>query len=445
MRELSLLNDPVIEEMIGLFWGALGFLTLSYALSRALRAAQHGFSIRLQLFFTLFFASMITTTLIGVWSLQRVEAKAALLFEQHGLSAAVLEEFVRGFGAKTGLILGVLALICAGSALALGRGLASPVEHFADAAEGVSAGAEISSLPEPSGREMRRLRNALVTMHEALEDRRQFERFIADLSHDLKNPVAAIQASVEVLQSGAGDDPQARALFLSRVDESSARLNRILSDFLGIARLEARGVRFDPHPFPIHSPIYTSLNSVRGIAEARSVIVHLTDHSEAPAEQALISGSSRWLTRALDNLLSNAIRHTPSGGQVWIDWTVKSETSFIVVSDEGPGVPLELRADIFSRFITHPHPASREAKIRAEGTGLGLAIVKRIVEAHQGSVWLLEPEAESITPRPHHPSTARLAAYTAALPQELNRDVSGAQFVLAIPCLTGPSEDRSSL
>ena len=123
MSELKMLNDPVIEEIIGLFWGALGFLTLSYALSRALKAIQHGFSIRLQLFFTLFSASMITTTLIGVWSLQRIEAKATVLFEQHGLSAEVFEEFVRGFGAKTGLLLGLLVLICAGSAWALGHGL----------------------------------------------------------------------------------------------------------------------------------------------------------------------------------------------------------------------------------------------------------------------------------------------------------------------------------
>jgi len=419
MSKLILLSDPVI----GLLWGVLGFFTLSYALSRALKSIQHGFSIRLQLFFALFFASMITTSLIGVWALQRIEARAALLFEQHGLSAKVLEEFVRDFGAKTGLILGILVLISAGSAWALGREIASPIEQLADAAEGVSVGDEISSLPQPSGREVRRLRRSLMVMHEALEDRRQFERFIADLSHDLKNPVAAIQASVEVLQSGAGDDAEARQLFLSRVEESSSRLNRILSDFLGIARLEARGVRYDPHPFPIYVPIYASLKSVRGIAEACSV----TLQTQGPSQQdkLMMSGSSRWLTRALDNLLSNAIRHTPSGGQVWVDWMVNQDRCYILISDEGTGVSAELKQNIFSRFITYPLPHSQEDNAHQEGTGLGLAIVKRIIEAHQGSVLLLDHTA--------HRST-ELSWDSSDYPPELMRITNGAQFMLELPC-----------
>jgi signal transduction histidine kinase len=380
------LSDPVVEEAMGLVWGALGFLTISYALSRALKASQHGLSIRLQLFFTLFFASMVITSLIGVWALQRIEAEAVLLFNQRGLSAEVLEEFMRDFGAKTSLIFGLLALICAGGAWALGRGIASPIEQLAEAAKGVSDGDEISSLPRPAGREVRRLHNAILVMHEALEDRRQFERFIADLSHDLKNPVASIRASIEVLQSGAGEEPEARAQFLDRVEEASGRLNRILSDFLGIARLEARGVRFDPHPLPMSAPIQASIRMMRDIADARSITLRTAQITQRG--EPYIQGSSRWLSRAIDNLLTNAIRHSPLEGSVWIDYWGEGDRCFILVSDEGDGIPELLKPHIFNRFISQAHLES------AESTGLGLAIVKRIVEAHGGRVGLLSSSSQ---------------------------------------------------
>ena len=242
------MNSSITSDTFGLLWGGLGFLAFSYALSRALRGVKHGYSIRLQLFFTLFTTSMLSTTLIGIWAINRIEARAAILFEQNGLSAEVFEHFFRDFGAKTGLILGLLTLIAFGGAWALGKGLASPIERLASAAENVAAGGDISSLPQPPGREVRRLRESLLMMHEALEDRRQFESFVADLSHDLKNPVAAIKASVEVLQSGASEQKEARQQFLLRIDEASTRLNMLLSDFLSLARLEARGIRFDRNP-----------------------------------------------------------------------------------------------------------------------------------------------------------------------------------------------------
>ena len=197
------MNQWISADHLGLLWGGLAFLTFSYALGRVLHSLKHGFSIRLQLFFTLFSTSMISTTLIGWWAINRIEAKAATLFEENGISTEVFEHFLRDFGAKTSLILALLTLIAAGGAWALGRGLASPIENLATAAENIADDGDISALPQPSGRELRRLRRSLVTMHEALEDRRQFESFVADLSHDLKNPVAAIKASVEVLQEGA--------------------------------------------------------------------------------------------------------------------------------------------------------------------------------------------------------------------------------------------------
>ena len=356
---------------------------------------------------------MLTTTLIGFWAINRIEAKAALLFEQSGLSALVLEEFIKDFGAKTGLILGLLSLICALSAWALGRGIATPIEDLAHAAESVSSGADLSSLPHPSGRELRRLRSSLVRMHEALEDRRQFERFIADLSHDLKNPVAAIRASLEVLQSGAHEDPVARSLFLNRAEEASLRLNKLLSDFLGLAKLEARGLQFDPQPLRPLIPVQNAIQSLRGLAELKEIELIL----QAGAPEKKVTGSSRWLTRAFENLLSNAIKFSPNKGSVWIDWFETEDALILIISDEGSGVTERARQDLFNRFTSHASPQNSSSRT-PPSSGLGLSIVKHTIEAHGGQVLLLDLSSEE----------------TKLLSDRVNfRDASGAQFVVSLP------------
>jgi two-component system, OmpR family, sensor histidine kinase CreC len=408
------MTTSITSDTFGLFWGGLGFLTFSYALSRAFRGLKHGYSIRLQLFFTLFTTSMLSTTLIGVWAINRIEARAATLFEQNGLSAEVFEHFFRDFGAKTGLILGLLTLIAAGGAWALGRGLASPIERLASAAENITAGGDISSLPQPPGREVRRLRESIVLMHEALEDRRQFEGFIADLSHDLKNPVAAIKASVEVLQSGAGEDKQARERFLQRIDEASIRLNLLLSDFLGLARLEVRGIRFDRSPFSALTSLKSARQSLEGVAQLKNIQIE-TPLSHIDEGAYLIHGSHRWLTRAFENVLSNALKFSPNNSTVWIDWGIDhNQDFFLLISDEGPGVPDDIADNIFVRFVSKARePYIHSSASEQEGTGLGLAIVKQVIEAHKGSVlYCHETNIEDL---------------------DIKRFTCGAQFLVTLP------------
>lgn len=428
-------------DTAGLIWGGIGFLTFSYALSRVIRGTKHGYSIRLQLFFTLFLSSMMSTTLIGWWAINRIEARAAILFEQNGLSTEMFEQFFIDFGAKTGLILGLLTLISAGGAWALGWGLASPIERLAAAAEGVTRGMDISSLPKPPGREVRRLREALVSMHEALEDRRLFEVFITDLSHDLKNPVAAIKASVEVLQAGAAEEKESRDHFLKRVDEASERLNLMLSDFLNLARLESRGLRFDPEPFSPLRSLESAMRVQEGLAQLKQINLICQYHQESFSShnsevdpfmdhsKIKCQGSHQWLTRAFENLISNAIKFSPVGSTVWIDHGLQifgtnkekllsdaTPTWWVLVSDEGGGVPKAISDQIFIRFVSRtrdPHPPQREDRspIPSEGTGLGLAIVKQVIEAHNGHVELLS-------------SSSSLC---------FHRQVSGAQLLVALP------------
>ena len=417
------MNHLMSTDHYGLLWGGLVFLTFSYALGRVLHSLKHGFSIRLQLFFTLFSTSMISTTLIGWWAINRVEAKAAILFEENGLSTEVFEHFLRDFGAKTSLILALLTLIAAGGAWALGQGLASPIENLATAAETITDDGDISALPQPSGRELRRLRQSLVTMHEALEDRRQFESFVADLSHDLKNPVAAIKASVEVLQEGAGEELEARHLFLSRIEEASTRLNLLLSDFLSLARLEARGIRFDRVPISPFRSLQTAMSSMESLCSLKSLHIQMTPSLEGDKLPFLMIGSHRWLTRAFENLLSNAIRYSPNQGTIWIDWSIEQDKLLILISDEGPGISADISEDLFGRFVSRAQNKRMPMiKQDLESTGLGLAIVKQVLESHKGSVRLYNP--------PMMQSNTQLEQLTVNI---LERQVQGAQFLIKLP------------
>jgi signal transduction histidine kinase len=420
-------------DISALMGAGIGLMILCFAISRVLRALKHGFSIRLQLFFALFFISLSSTAIIGFWAIYRIEARAVQLLEQSGLSTEVLQEFIKDFGLKTSLILGLITLISAGTAWALGRGIAQPIERLAKAAEDISLGSDLQAVPEPSGKEVRYLTDAFIAMHQALEDRQRFENFITDLSHDLKNPVAAIQASSEVLLAGAAEHKHTRMPFLQRIDEASLRLNRLLSDFLGLARLEARGIKIEEQAISLPTLTQTVIESFASLIETKkiqielkyyqikclnheaSLSIHLTEESEYLTSMSramthldahkncLVLGHSIWLRRMLDNLLSNAIRYTPPQGQIRItflqemlDQANEQESGkanlkqrlMMWIEDNGDGVDSSLRHHLFERFMTDYH----NPKGKTGGSGLGLAIVKRVVDAHQGKIILLDQE-----------------------------------------------------
>ena len=382
-------TSPIDLGELALLGGGAFLIALSaFVFARLLRSLRHGFSVRLQLFAALSLISLLITSLIGWWGVVRIEARASLLLEERGVSTELIASLFEEFGPKIGLLLFTLALCCALSAYALGGGIARPLERLVAAAEGIARRRGRGPLPPPAGREVRRLTEAFIAMQETLEGRRRFEHFIADLSHDLKNPVAGIRAATEVLQSGAGEDPALRARFLRRIDEAGVRLEHLLSDFLALARLEAQGARDDPQPVELASLARQALKGVSPQAALKSLKL------ESQLEPLLLWGSASWLRRALDNLLSNAIRYSPEGGRISLSLSLSDAGAVrCLICDEGPGIEPALAEQIFDRFVTHGshHRGDhRGGELRRRGsTGLGLAIVKEICAHHQGSVTCL--------------------------------------------------------
>lgn len=195
--------------------------------------------------------------------------------------------------------------------------------------------------------------------------------FVADASHELKTPVAAIRAAAETIQTAAEDGDMAAVSHFSRQVEASAyRLGRIVSDLLDLSRLEARDLDVGP----------TDLAALALEEVAAAELDHVT--VTVDLDPVVIQGSPPDVALALRNLLSNAARHTDAGGTVHVAVKTEGDEAVVSVTDSGSGIPARDLPRIFERFYRVDTARSRHTG----ATGLGLAIVRHVAERHGGSV-----------------------------------------------------------
>jgi two-component system sensor histidine kinase CreC len=280
-------------------------------------------------------------------------------------------------GPKVALLALMFAVASAALAILIGGAVAIPIERLTRAAQRVAAGERQAPLPEPRGREVRELTHALESMRRELEERHALETFVADLSHELKNPVAAIRASAEVLTEGAADNPETARRFALRIRESADKLQQLTQDLLSLARLEARGVELRDEPVDLARIAREAVESQSSLASARTVALEIRTSGESH-----VRGDPIWLRRALENLLGNAIQHSPNGSRVLVEIAGDPKMLVATIRDQGAGVDDAIRARLFARFATTRHGEG--------GTGLGLAIVRAVAELHGGRAELRE-------------------------------------------------------
>jgi two-component system sensor histidine kinase CreC len=280
-------------------------------------------------------------------------------------------------GPKVALLALMFAVASAALAVLIGGAVAIPIERLTRAAQRVAAGERQAPLPEPRGREVRELTHALESMRRELEERHALETFVADLSHELKNPVAAIRASAEVLTEGAADNPETARRFALRIRESADKLQQLTQDLLSLARLEARGVELRDEPVDLARIAREAIESQSSLASARTVALEVRCDGESR-----VRGDPIWLRRALENLLANAIQHSPAGSRVLVEIAGDAKMLVATIRDQGAGVDEAIRPRLFARFATTRHGEG--------GTGLGLAIVRAVAELHGGRAELRE-------------------------------------------------------
>ena len=236
-------------------------------------------------------------------------------------------------------------------------------------------GAPDADRAKPSG--------AVVVLHDVTELRR-LERvrqdFVANVSHEFKTPLTAIQGFAETLLSGALDDPTSNRRFLEIIRTHAVRLARLTNDLLKLARIEAGKLEVEFFPVGL-------IELIEGCAETtllKASRKQITLEIEVPPGLPPVRGDAGLLRDVLQNLLDNAIQYTPEGGHIRVSADLRSKEAVVTVTDTGIGIPASDKERIFERFYRVDAARSREAG----GTGLGLSIAKHIVEAHGGHLWV---------------------------------------------------------
>ena len=284
-----------------------------------------------------------------------------------------------------GIPLMLIVATVGGSLLA--RKSLEPVAAIAGQAARISATSlhERVAVPNPHD-ELGRLASVLNDLLERLD--RSFDeqrRLMADASHELRTPVAIISGEAELALSRDERSPAELRAALERVRDESARLKHIVDDLFLLARAEAGDPIMVPREVYLGEVAADSVRAVRSLAEQKHVALSFTGSEDLPFQ-----GDEALLRRLFVNLLDNAIKYTPTGGNVTLSAERRNGDYLVSVQDTGPGIPPDAQPHIFDRF----YRSERDRRVSAtSGAGLGLAIAAWVAQTHGGSVALASSSA----------------------------------------------------
>jgi len=300
---------------------------------------------------------------------------------------------------------GVAAAVSALLSVLLASTIASPLRRLSAAAERVRLGVKNrEQIPDFSERrdEIGHLSTSLRDMTESLYARIDaIERFAADVSHELKNPLTSLRSAVETLPLVKNQEQQSKLLGI--ITHDVQRLDRLISDISDASRLDAELARDDAELVELDQLLSGFQNTYENMSEsARHNTPELTltiddQQKSSPARRGegkapswLISGHQGRLGQVIANLIENARSFVPqSGGKVQIHLFRQNQMAVFTITDNGPGIPPENTERIFERFYTD----RPDTEAFGQNSGLGLSITRQIVEAHGGSI-----RAENVDP-----------------------------------------------
>jgi two-component system phosphate regulon sensor histidine kinase PhoR len=224
---------------------------------------------------------------------------------------------------------------------------------------------------------------AVLVLHDITELRR-LERvrrdFVANVSHEFRTPLTAIQGFAETLLAGAIDDAQNRVRFLEIILEHARRLARLTEDLLRLSQMDSDRLELEIDEVSVSQIV----DSCLATAQHRALENGLNLSVKIPSNLPTVAGDRRRLAEVLQNLLDNARQYTLPGGEIVLSAEAHALEVVFTVSDTGIGIPRTDQSRIFERFYRVDAARSREAG----GTGLGLAIAKHLIEAQGGRIWV---------------------------------------------------------
>jgi heavy metal sensor kinase len=308
------------------------------------------------------------------------------------------EELLRRLRVSLGLAALVILLCASFGGYYLAYKSLQPVARMTETTAQISATNLHERLPVAQERdELGRLAqvfNGLLARLEAAFA--QQRRFMADASHELRTPLAIICGEAEVtLARPARKETEYREALALALDEGR-RMTRLVEDLLTLARADAGHYAVRRENLYLDEVVTQCARAVRTLAAERNIAVQCTAMEELP-----FCGDETLLRRLFLNLLDNALKYTPQGGEVTIVCQREGDAYVVTIADTGAGIPAEAQPHIFERFYRADPARARESL--AGGSGLGLAIAKFIAEAHQGSLALVQADAGGSIFKAHFP------------------------------------------
>jgi signal transduction histidine kinase len=259
-------------------------------------------------------------------------------------------------------------------------------EDTSDEFELAGTGRSFRGYTAPVYNQLNTLVGRVWTLRDVTADReldRMRDAFVATVSHELRTPLTSISGFLEMLQDEEAALGESGRTYLEVIRRSTSRLHQLVEELLLIAQIEARRVELESMRLDLAELASHSVEALRPVAAEGGVAIELV-----AAERAPVRGDARRLAQVIDNLITNAVKFTPSGGSINVSVEDGAGDVHLIVADTGIGIPTEEQWQVFSRFFR----SSNATQGAIAGTGLGLAISRALVEQHEGTISLESEE-----------------------------------------------------
>ncbi|MCY4079113.1 MAG: ATP-binding protein [Caldilineaceae bacterium] len=295
-------------------------------------------------------------------------------------SVSAPDDIPAGFADRTSefllqlLLLGALLAIVFG--MMVSRRLAAPLIHLVEGTQAIARRDLSFRVAEKGSTEMREVSNSFNRMAAALEDAETLRRnMLTDIAHELRTPLTVLEGNLRAILDDVYPLEKAE---IARLYDQTRHLHRLVDDLRLLAQAEARQLPLQRSPSDLKVQLEEAAELFAPLAEEKSVALE----TSLPRTTVLAAVDRMRFAQTLQNLLTNALQHTPAGGVITLSLQTEEETAAISVADSGEGIGSEDISRVFDRFYRVDRNRTRDSG----GVGLGLAIAQALVEAHDGEI-----------------------------------------------------------